>query len=447
MPENPDSGPGSSDRLDGLFQSLPDPAKADPVRAAGPPAPGSRRAAREAAERGAKHEGGAAEPAARSDLDELLDSGSTPTQKRRTSEGRRGGCIVALIIVLAVLGGIAAAGVWVYNTYGDRIMEALGMGEPTDWEGGDPGDPVLITISAGDTGAAVSRTLHEAGVLKTATSLYDYMVREQLDVPFYAGVYEVRQHLSAAEALEALADPANKRENSVLLREGLTVDRSVTEIANALSFPIEDVEAAVADPSAYGVDADSLEGWIFPALYTFDAGVTPKQVIERMVQRTRQALNKADVPAEDAHRILTIASIIEREARYEQDFYQVSRVIQNRMSPANKETNGLLQMDSTAQYGVGQLHDGSASSSADALKDDNLWNTYIHPGLPVGPIANPGELAIDAAMNPADGPWFYFVTINDATGETVFTNTYAEHQRAIELRRAWCREDPESRCK
>src|SRR5690606_32343706 len=98
----------------------------------------------------------------------------------------------------------------------------------------------------------------------------------------YAGVYEVRKHLSAQEALEALQDPANKRENSVLLREGLTVDRSVELIAEALSFPLEEVQAAVEDPSAYGVDADSLEGWIFPAMYTFDAGVTPEQVIGRM---------------------------------------------------------------------------------------------------------------------------------------------------------------------
>ena len=102
--------------------------------------------------------------------------------------------------------------------------------------------------------------------------------------------------------------------------------------------------------------------------------------------------------------MLTVASIIQREARFEDDFYKVSRVIENRLDPSNQQTYGLLQMDSTAQYGYGEMHDGTVSSSQEALDDPNLWNTYIHPGLPVGPIANPGDVAIDAAMHPADGP-------------------------------------------
>ncbi|KEP72233.1 hypothetical protein HR12_48025, partial [Microbacterium sp. SUBG005] len=85
-----------------------------------------------------------------------------------------------------------------------------------------------------------------------------------------------------------------------------------------------------------------------------------------------------------------IASIIEREARSSEDFYKVSRVIENRLQPDNTETHGLLQMDSTAQYGAGELDAGSSSSSENALTSDNPWNTYIRPGLPIGPIANPG---------------------------------------------------------
>src|SRR5690606_14479253 len=143
----------------------------------------------------------------------------------------------------------------------------------------------------------------------------------------------------------------------------------------------------------------------------FDDGVTAEQVVRTMVDRTVESLDAAGVPADRRHEILTIASIIEREARFEEDFYKVSRVIQNRLQPDNTETHGLLQMDSTAQFGYGEMHDGTVSSSAEALEDDNPWNTYIHPGLPKGPIANPGDVAIDAAMNPVDGPWLYFVTV------------------------------------
>src|SRR5690606_26260663 len=109
--------------------------------------------------------------------------------------------------------------------------------------------------------------------------------------------------------------------------------------------------------------------------------------------RTVQSLDASGVPVEDRQRILTIASIIQREARFEADMQKVSTVIQNRLNPNNQETFGLLQMDSTAQYGYGEMHDGTVSSSAEALEDDNPWNTYLHPGLPVGPISNPGDTA------------------------------------------------------
>jgi UPF0755 protein len=125
---------------------------------------------------------------------------------------------------------------------------------------------------------------------------------------------------------------------------------------------------------------------------------------------------------------------------------KVSRVILNRLDPSNQETFGLLQMDSTAQYGYGELHAGSVSTSEQAQHDDNPWNTYVHPGLPVGPISNPGDVAIDAAMHPADGPWLYFVTVNLDTGETVFTTTYAEHQKYVKQFQQWCSEHPDSGC-
>jgi hypothetical protein len=76
----------------------------------------------------------------------------------------------------------------------------------------------------------------------------------------------------------------------------------------------------------------------------------------------------------------------------------------------------------------------------------NPWNTYVNTGLPVGPIANPGELAIKAAMEPEDGPWLYFVTVNLETGETVFTNTISEHEAAVEQWRAWCADNPDGGC-
>lgn len=499
----PDLSPEDA-RRDELFDNLPDAAGGAPERAERPaPAAGSRRAAREArraAEADADRTpatGAPTEPAEGTHPDAAPDSpddhpwplsdvtrpnpvvtapttssgheqSAVPTQRAAHSEAsaaspepsepdlhdlfaperhetvpaprRRRGWITALVIVVVIFGGLAAGGAWVWNTYGDRISDALGWGEPKDYEAGIAEGEALVTIKQGDTGGPVSTALFEAGVTKTEGVFYDYLIAENPSAVFYPGVYKLQKKMTAAAAFAALEDPANKMENTVSIAEGGTVDSSLPRIVDGVGIPLEDLQAAVEDPSTYGVEADSLEGWLFPAVYTFDPDATAEDVIRRMVDRTRESLDSAGVPDADAQRILTIASIIQREGRTA-DFDKVSRVIQNRLDQGMK-----LQMDSTAQYGYGELHAGSVSTSKEAQNDDNPWNTYVIDGLPVGPIANPGDAAIDAAMHPADGPWLYFVTINLNTGETQFSETYEEHQQGIDKWHAWCRANPDAGC-
>ncbi len=353
---------------------------------------------------------------------------------------------VVFAVVIALVGGVIAGGTFVWFTYEDKIRAFMGWEEPKDYAEGEATGEAVVTIVDGDTGSSISTTLHEAGVTKTAGAFYDYLIDNGLNPTFHPGAYQLQQQMTSAAALSALEDPANKLENTAQLREGLTVAQSLPILADATGIPLKDFEKAAADPSAFGVESDSLEGWLFPATYTFNPGVSANDVVGRLVARTIESLDAADVPEDRRHEILTIASIIEREARYEDDFFKVSRVIQNRLDPSNSETHGLLQMDSTAQYGYGEMHDGTVSSSAEALEDDNPWNTYKHAGLPVGPIANPGDTAIRAAMDPVEGPWLYFVTVNLDTGETVFTNTYNEHLRAVDQWRSWCADNPDSGC-
>lgn len=393
----------------------------------------------------------AARPAPSGSLEDLFTGaasteqiGSTPPRPPRRR--RRIGGWIALVISVVLVGALVLVGVNLWNTYGDRVQSFFGASEPLDYEEGMATGEARVTIVSGDTGASVSPKLFEAGITKTSDALYRYMVENNVVFTFQPGVYQLQQQMTSAAVLQTLQNPESRLDNSVQLREGLTVEQSIQAISEQLGLPLEDLQAATADPAAYGVAADTLEGWLFPATYDFDEGVSATDVVARMVDRTVQSLDTAGVPVEDRERILTVASIIEREARFPDDFYKVSRVIENRLDPSNQETFGKLEMDSTVQYGAGEMGSGSVSTSEEARNSDNPWNTYMYPGLPKGPIANPGDRAIDAAMKPADGPWLYFVTVNLNTGETVFTNTYSEHLRAVDQWRAWCADNPDAGC-
>lgn len=468
----------SEDSIDDVFGHLPDPhaGKTPQQRGPGnePVAPGtepiSRREARataasapvEAAGPAAPTEPAAptapAEPAAPATpvltLDALLAADEAGLAGVSASGGGAGGHRkrggkgkwIALGVVIALVLGIGGVGLWAWNTYEPQIRKVLGWEEPKDFEAGLATGEAVVEVREGDNGLAISRALAEAGVIKTPDALYDLLIKLPTQPVFYPGVYRLQLKMTAAAALEALQDPANRMEHSTLVREGLTVAQTIVILSEDLGIPLADFEAAVADPSAYSIKADSLEGWLFPAQYTFNPDVTAPEVVQRMIDRAVQSLNDAGVATEDRQRILTIASIIQREARTNEDFYKVSRVITNRLQPGNNETSGLLQMDSTAQYGYGEMHDGTVSSSGAALRDPNPWNTYVHPGLPIGPIANPGDLAIDAAAHPVDGPWYYFVTVNLNTGETVFSTTGAEHEAARQQWITWCRANPDAGC-
>ena len=455
------------DGLGELFDNLPTAASRLPERSArDEPAPGSRRALRAARENGGASDpqtdaaaktppaesepataaepvptsepASAAEPAADGNqLDDLF----APERHHPVPPKKRGrGCLVGLIIVLVLLGGIAAGGAWVYSTYQTKIDDLMGWGEPKDYEAGQATGEALVTIRKGDTGSAASTALFKAGVTKTDRVFYDYLVDENETATFYPGVYKLQKKMTAAAALKALENPESRMANTVRIPEGSTVESALPLIADGVGIALDDLTRAVGAPAQYGVQAKSLEGWLFPAVYTFDPGSTAQDVVARMVDRTRESLTKAGVPDADAQRVLTIASIIEREGRTP-DFTKISRVIQNRL-----DDGMMLQMDSTAQYGYGELHAGKASTSEAAQHNDNPWNTYVITGLPETPISNPGDAAIDAAMHPADGPWLYFVTVNMATGETQFSTTYEEHQQGISKMRAWCKANPGSGC-
>jgi UPF0755 protein len=353
-----------------------------------------------------------------------LDLDEHEVEQRRRGRGALG-CLVAFLVLAALVAGAVFFLQGPINSVLDRFQP------PEDYSGSGSGE-VVFMIEEGDGGEAIAAKLEEEDVVASAEAFIDEMSTRDEAPTFYPGAYRLANQMSSEAALDALLDPASKMENTFVIQEGLWARDALEAASAATGIPLEELQAAAADPQALGLPAEatSIEGFLFPATYTFGPDVTADEVIRTLVDRTFQSLDEAGVPAEDRWETIIIASLIERESGSEADSYKVSRVIRNRLDPAQFES-GLLQFDSTVHYGTG---DDTVVTTTDAERADasNPYNTYVHPGLPPGPIGNPGDVAIDAARNPADGPWLYFVTVNLETGETVFSATFAEHEQAVQ---------------
>uniref|UniRef100_UPI004048752E endolytic transglycosylase MltG n=1 Tax=Aquiluna sp. TaxID=2053504 RepID=UPI004048752E len=299
---------------------------------------------------------------------------------------------------------------------------------------GAGGPPVQITIEPGDTGSDVARKLVEADVIKSFEAIYRDMIAA--DPTFYPGVYEYPTQIPAARALQILLSNTNKVVIQTTIPEGWTVAEILPRLAADLGLELGDLEAAVeAATERLPEQAPSIEGFLFPATYTFNPGVDADTVINTMLDRMEAELDDYDLTLKESLPLLTLASIVQLEGLIQEDFFKISRVFANRL-----DRNIALQSDPTVKY----YFEGSIDSFQEGMADtENPYNTYYNPGLPPGPIASPGGLAIEATVRPAEGDWLYFVSINLITGETVFSESLAEHERAAELYRQWLRDNPD----
>ncbi|MFT4235197.1 MAG: endolytic transglycosylase MltG [Microbacterium sp.] len=382
-------------------------------------------------------------------LDDLFEP-EPVAGKPTKSKGHKRRWLVWLIILAFVLGlgGTAYALVRssidsqadAVSSIGDKVSQLLGMDGPHDYEEGEATGDATITIEDGDIGSTVSTKLFDAGVTLESDSFYNYLVDSGQNPTFYAGVYTLQQKMTSAAALEALEDPANKLENTVAIIEGTSAEKALTNIADVTGIPLEDLQAAADDYTSYGVPADapSIEGFLFPATYTFEPDATAEDVIKTLVDEMFSRLDDLGVAKDDRLEVLTMAALVQREAGNVEDMPKVARVFQNRL-----DQGMLLQSDATVAYGTGNT-DTVWTTDAERADESNPYNTYVHEGLPIGPIGLPGEDAIKAAISPADGDWLYFVPVNLATGETVFSTTLAEHEAALAQLQAWCKESDEN---
>lgn len=342
----------------------------------------------------------------------------------------RGKGLVAAGLSIALLGGLIFGG---YSLVSDSLANLISRFQVEDYEG-PGGAPVLITIEPGDTGEDVARKLVEADVIKSFESIYRDMINANPTI--YPGVYEYPTQIPAAQALQLMLSNTNKIVVQTTIPEGFSVAEIIPKLIADLGLVESELLAAIDNAMDRLPDtAPSIEGFLFPATYTFNPGVSSEVVINTMLDRMEAELATYDFTLKQAQEILTIASIVQLEAMNEPDFFKVARVFFNRL-----DRNIPLQSDPTVKY----YYEGSIDSFQEGMADEsNPFNTYYNAGLPPGPISSPGSMAIEAVMRPAPGDWLYFVSINLITGETVFSETLAEHEKAAELYRQWLRDHPD----
>lgn len=357
-------------------------------------------------------------------------TGNRPDAPRKR---RRLVAISVLLIILLVLVGGAAT---VYFAFEAQLRSWFSASQQEDYDGEGTGE-VAFVIEEGDVGEVIGDKLAAADIIKSSGTFYRLLLQQTPPPVFQPGTYAMANQMSAQAALARLTDDNYRIENTVTIPEGTYADDVLVELSDVTGIPLEDFQAAAADYVALGVPAEapSIEGFLFPATYTFEPGVSARDILQIMVNRAIESLDAAGVAPEDRFRIVTLASLVEREAGPAADFPKVSRVFLNRI-----EDDWLLQSDATVTYGTRNTHTVE-TTSAERNDASNPYNTYVHPGLPVGPIGNPGDVAIQAAVNPADGPWMYFVTWNLDTGETIFSTTLDEHNAAVQKWRDWMAEN------
>jgi UPF0755 protein len=290
--------------------------------------------------------------------------------------------------------------------------------------------PLVVEIPPHVGVTSIARHLRDAGVVRSTWTFVALGTVRGSARRLKAGEYEFARGASTLDVLRQI-ESGRVRQHLVLQPEGATV----SELARALEAQrlarADDVLRVAADSAflaAQGIEGPSVEGYLFPDTYQFVRGMKVEEMLARMVQRMRakltpEVLARARTRGLTIHQLLTLASIVEREAAVPEEQPLVAAVFWNRL-----QLDMPLQADPTVQYALGKER---RTLSRSDLHTDHPFNTYRHPGLPPGPIASPGMGAIAAALDPAPVKYLYFVAISPDDRRHHFSTTVEEHNAAV----------------
>jgi len=312
---------------------------------------------------------------------------------------------------------------------------------------GDPTPAVNFTVAANDTLNNVSSRLEKEKII-TSARVFRWYVGRKGGITFYPGYFLLKPHDHMGNIMAVLNTPPEQTFTNVTFPEGFTLEQMATRLAekvprlDAVNFLQQSVSGVVTSAFAPG-GSTNLEGLLFPDTYQISGDDSATRVLQRMAGLMERVGRQEGISKSEAqlgyspYEVLTVASMIEREAKVDADRPKIARVIYNRL-----KRKMLLQIDATLRY-----KQDAALSISDLQKLDFPYNTYLYKGLPPTPIAQPGRASIRAALNPSPNPsagdpicaglksnekceYLYYV-IADKEGGHVFAATFAQHEANI----------------
>ena len=337
------------------------------------------------------------------------------SEKIRTGENRNSGkASFGLVLVLLIAVIIAGAG----------YKYIHGIGEPLD---SSSQEKISVDIPSGSGTAAIGRILEEDGVIKSARQFKIKSRMDKNDGKYRTGVYELSPSMDMDEIMQILMD-GSQNTLRFMVPEGYTLKQIADKFAETGNGTAEDFlnETQNGDfDFEYNdqmVDGEKrYEGFLYPDTYEIYKNESAHGIIQRMLTRFEQVYDAAadettvDTSKYSVFDLVTVASLIEREVKLDEERPLVASVIYNRLNKNMK-----LQMCSTVQYALGTPKARLMNSD---LKIDSPYNTYQNAGLPAGPIASPGQASISAALHPADTDYLYFVLTSAGSGKHNFAST------------------------
>lgn len=349
---------------------------------------------------------------------------------------------LAVVIVSLLIVGVVVAYV---------VKQALAY--PDTAHPGD-GRDVPVEVKRGMNFPMIAELLADQGVIDRPRWFRVYAMHRGMTTKVRTGRYILRDNMTPKEVLDTLVEGVKDVTVRVTIPEGLHMLEVFALVEKAKVAKASELEVLARDKEflgKYSIDGDTVDGYLFPDTYFFTVPTEPAKILDTMIKqhqtvwdsvrrRNSRGIDRLRRKLDWSDRdILTMASIVEKEAVVNEERPRIAQVFINRLIDPSFSPHK-LDTDPTIRYGCMVPVDKSAACrewdpskrlrTAQLRDRDNPYNTYEHEGLPPGPICNPGRASMEATVNPDGSNYFYFVSRNNGTH--VFSKTRKEHERAVD---------------